>query len=311
MYSFSREHLRRVFRKKASVELRLIYISAHLHICASSHLYIYIFTSAHLHLHISHLRILSLFFFFLSQGGSGAAGAPRNVTLCGDCARRGREAQVRLRFGPVGATLCGDRARRGREMQVRLRFGPVRRNPLRRSCVSRARNAGDCVLDWSRFTFGGSLVRNARLETWRFTFGGSSARFGDLAPHFWRKSRTKRSFWRLGASLLEVSYEALVLETWRCTFGGSLVRNAGFGDLALWRFTFGGSLVRNAHFGDLALHLWSWTQTWPVCSSAGKSLWELDSEAFRSWIQAWPVCSANVVRERAFWSWTQKWSVSS
>ena len=32
-------------------------------------------------------------------------------------------------------------------------------------------------------------------------------RFGLVALHFWRKSRTKRSFWRLGASLLEeVSY---------------------------------------------------------------------------------------------------------
>ena len=49
-------------------------------------------------------------------------------------------------------------------------------------------------------TFGGSLVRNAR--------------FGDLTCDFWRKSRTKRSFWRLDAGLLEeVSYETLVLET--------------------------------------------------------------------------------------------------
>ena len=57
--------------------------------------------------------------------------------------------------------------------------------------------------------------------------------FGLVAFHFWRKSRTKRSFWRLGASLLEeISYETLVLETWRFTFEGSLVRNARFGDLA-------------------------------------------------------------------------------
>ena len=120
---------------------------------------------------------------------------------------------------------CGDRARRGRGTQVRLRFGLVARNPLRRSPVSRARNAGELV-----------------------------------ALHFWRKSRTKRSFWRLGASLLEeVSYETLVLETWRFTFGGNLVRNAGFGDLAFhfwrksgvwyetlilktWRFTCGAGL---------------------------------------------------------------------
>ena len=43
------------------------------------------------------------------------------------------------------ATLCGDRARRGREMQVRLRFGLIARDPLRRSGVSRARNAGEIV----------------------------------------------------------------------------------------------------------------------------------------------------------------------
>ena len=41
------------------------------------------------------------------------------------------------------------------------------------------------ALDWRLWhvTFGGSLVRNAG--------------FGDLALHFWRKSRTKRSFCRL------------------------------------------------------------------------------------------------------------------
>ena len=157
-----------------------------------------------------------------------------------------------------------------------MRFRFVVGNPLRRSCVSRARNAGAyeaLVLETWRFTFGGSLVRNAR--------------FGDSALYFWRKSRTKRSFWRLGAPLLEeVSYETLVLETWRLTFGGSL--------------------VRNAHFGGLALHLWSWTQTWLVCSVNVVRV-----RAFRSWTQTWPVCSTNVVRERAFQSWTQKWPVCS
>ena len=43
-------------------------------------------------------------------------------------------------------TLCGDRACRRREMQVRLRFELVRRNPLRTSCVSKARNAGEIAL---------------------------------------------------------------------------------------------------------------------------------------------------------------------
>ena len=44
------------------------------------------------------------------------------------------------------ATLCGDCACRMREMQARVRFVPVRRNPLRRSCVSDARNAGESAI---------------------------------------------------------------------------------------------------------------------------------------------------------------------
>ena len=103
-------------------------------------------------------------------------------------------------------------------------------------------------------------ARFVDLAPWRLTFGGSfvrNVRFGDLALQFWRKSRTKRSFWRLGASILEeVSYETLVLETWRFTFGASLVEEVLYETLVLetWRFTFGGSLVRNAGFRDLALH---------------------------------------------------------
>ena len=44
------------------------------------------------------------------------------------------------------ATLCGDRACQVREMQARVRFVPCARNPLRRSRVSRARNAGESVI---------------------------------------------------------------------------------------------------------------------------------------------------------------------
>ena len=44
------------------------------------------------------------------------------------------------------ATLCGDRACRVCEMQARVRFVPCARNPLRRSCVSSARNAGESAI---------------------------------------------------------------------------------------------------------------------------------------------------------------------
>ena len=66
------------------------------------------------------------------------------ATLCGDraCAKCRRE---RDSSGPR-ATLCGDRARRVREMQARARFVKLPRNPLRRSCVSSARNAGESAI---------------------------------------------------------------------------------------------------------------------------------------------------------------------
>ena len=107
-----------------------IFTSAHLHLCSSSHQHIYI--SAHLHictstsshLHISHLRILSLFFF---------------VSL------------LRRRRCRRSTTKRNDRACRGHEMQVRLRFCLVQHNPLRRSCVSRAQNAGEIAF-WIRPT---------------------------------------------------------------------------------------------------------------------------------------------------------------
>ena len=120
--------------------------------------------------------------------------APR-ATLCGDNACRVREMQARVRFAGcprnplrrscvssarnagesaicrvpaqpsaeivrvecakcrrecdspgARATLCGDRARRVRETQARVRFAGCPRNPLRRSCVSSARNAGESAI---------------------------------------------------------------------------------------------------------------------------------------------------------------------
>ena len=56
-----------------------------------------------------------------------------------ECAKCRRECDLPA----VRATLCGDRACRVREMQARVRFAGCARNPLRRSCVSSARNAGE------------------------------------------------------------------------------------------------------------------------------------------------------------------------
>ena len=93
------------------------------------------------------------------------------ATLCGDRACRAREMQARVRFVPrarnllrrscvssvrnagerwrecdlsgTRATLCGDRACRARETQARVRIVRLQLNPLRRSCASSARKAGE------------------------------------------------------------------------------------------------------------------------------------------------------------------------
>ena len=130
------------------------------------------------------------------------------ATLCGDCACRVREMQARVRFAgcpcnplrrscvssarnagesaicPVRAqpsaeivrvecvkrrrecdlpaaraTLCGDRACRVRDMQARVRFAGCARNPLRRSCASSARNAGESAICRLRAQPSAEIVR--------------------------------------------------------------------------------------------------------------------------------------------------------
>ena len=85
-------------------------------------------------------------------------------------------------------------------MQVRVRFVVVALHFWRKSSRLGAALLEEVsyetlVLETWRITFGGGHVRNAAsLETWRFTFGSlvRNARFGDLALHSWRESRTKR-----------------------------------------------------------------------------------------------------------------------
>ena len=59
-----------------------------------------------------------------------------------ECAKCRRECDL----SHARAALCGDRACRVREMQARVRFVRCPRNPLRRSCVSSARNAGQSAI---------------------------------------------------------------------------------------------------------------------------------------------------------------------
>ena len=81
------------------------------------------------------------------------------ATLCGDRARRVRERRRECDLACARATLCGDRARRAREMQARVRFGPCPRNPLRRSCASSARNAGESGIGAVRAQPSAEIVR--------------------------------------------------------------------------------------------------------------------------------------------------------
>ena len=57
------------------------------------------------------------------------------------------------------ATLCGDRACRVREMQARVQFAGCARNPMRRSCVSSARNAGESAIGSERAQPSAEIVR--------------------------------------------------------------------------------------------------------------------------------------------------------
>ena len=59
-----------------------------------------------------------------------------------ECAKCTRECDLPA----ARASLCGDRACRVREMHARVRFAGCPRKPLRRSCVSSARNAGESVI---------------------------------------------------------------------------------------------------------------------------------------------------------------------
>ena len=72
---------------------------------------------------------------------------------------------------------------------------------------------------------------------------------------FARRSRVKRSFWKLGLSLLvDVSCKTLILKIWKL----SLLVEVSCKTLILeaWIVTFGEGLVENVRFGSLNCHFW-------------------------------------------------------
>ena len=117
-----------------------------------------------------------------------------------ECAKHRRECDL---SGPR-ATLCGDRACRVREMHARVRFAGCPRKPLRRSCVSSARNAGESVIcrlpaqpsaeivrvECAKHRRECDLVRNSSTQS---SWGAGS---GELAT--WLCESSARSSWGAG-----------------------------------------------------------------------------------------------------------------
>ena len=110
------------------------------------------------------------------------------------------------------------------------------------------------VLELRIFIFRGSLAQNAR--------------FGSPELQFSRKSRTKRSFWKSGASVFEeVSHKTLVLELRSFSFRGSLAQNARFGAPEL-------QFSRKSRFGSPELQFSRKSRTKRSFWKSGSSVFE-------------------------------------
>ena len=96
-----------------------------------------------------------------------------------ECAKCRRE----CRASGARATLCGDCACRVREVQARVRCVRRARNPLRRSCVSSARNAGESAMRPTHAQPSAEIVRVecARCRRECDLFGARAALCGDCA----------------------------------------------------------------------------------------------------------------------------------
>ena len=145
-----------------------------------------------------------------------------------ECAKSRRECDL----SGVHATLCGDRACRVREMQARVRFAGCARNPLRRSCVSSARNAGESAICRLRAQPSAEIVRvecakyrrECDLPAVRATLCGDRAcrvcemRTGDLVVQleYAESAELEDENWRLcSATLVRGVSGELEDENWR------------------------------------------------------------------------------------------------
>ena len=143
------------------------------------------------------------------RNSSSCVSSARNAGKSAICPGRGQPSAEIVRVGSAkcrrecdlsrsGATLCGDRACRGREVQARVRFGFVRRNPLRRSCVSDARNAGESAIRNPLWRSCVSRARNAGESAFWIWRGQPSA---EIVPVEGAKCRLGCVLARSGATL--------------------------------------------------------------------------------------------------------------
>ena len=129
-----------------------------------------------------------------------------------ECAKCRRECDLPA----ARATLCGDRARRVREMQARVRFAGCARNPLRRSCVSSARNAGESAICRLCAQPSAEIVRVECHEM------QARVRFAGCARNPLRRSchvecaKCRRARWRLCRLRAQPSAEIVRVECAKC-----------------------------------------------------------------------------------------------
>ena len=119
-----------------------IYISAHLHILTSTshlHSHVYLCSSSHLH---SHLRIFIFTHLHLCSCSHLHIYISAHLHILTSTSHIFTSRSSLLPLLRPGA-VPPEHACRGREMQARVRFGFGTGNPLQRSRVSRARNAGE------------------------------------------------------------------------------------------------------------------------------------------------------------------------
>ena len=147
-------------------------------------------------------------------------------------------------------------------MQASVRFGPVRRNPLRRSCVLRVRNAGESAF-WP----------------------GPAEPSAEIARVEGEKCRRECVLARSGATLCgDRAYRGREMQVRYQKW--PVCRTNVVGKRAFRSWTQKWPVCSAKVVRERASR--SWTQKWPVCSAN-----VVREGTFSSWTHTWPVCSAH------------------